>query len=137
MAKAATALGVSPAHLAALLNLTAEFAAGESRRLFASDREQVHLWGIATALFVQLFGRHVHQSGTSDHWPHFQGGNLEPASEAVELNKTTPSRSRSSTSKSGALPLAHTSTHPPPVSSHPPPLIKITKKDRVSCHAVR
>lgn len=103
IAKAALALGISDAHLSAMLELVAFFAEDEAKVYLQALHQKVHVFGLCTMLFIQFLGRHLFDASSIDIWPTFQERHDAPV-EQVELNKSTPSRSRPSASKSGSGP---------------------------------
>lgn len=98
IAKAALALGMSDAHLSAMLDLVRIFASYDAQPYLLHEHQKVHVFGICTTLFIQFFGRHLFDASSQDTWPSFTGGLAETPVEQVELSKTTPSRSRPSKS---------------------------------------
>jgi hypothetical protein len=102
IAKAALALGISDAHLSAMLELVTFFAEDEAKPYLQALHQKVHVFGLCTMLLIQFLGRHLFDASSNDHWPTFQERPDAPV-EQVELNKSTPSRSRPSASKSGVV----------------------------------
>lgn len=105
IAKAALALGMSDAHLSAMLELVKLFASSDAQSYLLHEHQKVHVFGICTTLFIQFFGRHLFDASSQDTWPSFNGGINDIPVEQVELSKTTPSRSRPS--KSGEPLIMH------------------------------
>jgi hypothetical protein len=104
IAKAALSLDISDEHLSCMLALVTYFAGPEARDIFEPQRQKIHIFAVCTLLFIQIFGRHLFDFSSQDHWPAFQGAN-EAAVEQVEP-KATLSRSRPSSSKAGRHPTA-------------------------------